>query len=45
LVFAFLYAVGLALFLILRTLLGDGPWWLALLNSFAPLAFFQFRVF
>jgi vancomycin resistance protein VanJ len=33
------YALGLALFLVLRILFGDRFWWLSLLNSFALLGF------
>jgi len=33
------YVLSLAFYLVLRTVFGDGFWWLALFNSFAPLAF------
>jgi endonuclease/exonuclease/phosphatase (EEP) superfamily protein YafD len=34
-----IYALGLATYLILRVAFGDGWWWLALLNNFAPFYF------
>jgi vancomycin resistance protein VanJ len=34
-----LYALGLTLYLILRLAFGDGWWWLALANNFAPFYF------
>ncbi len=38
-ILAALYSLALALYLILRTAFGDGLWWLAFLNNFAPFYF------
>ena len=39
------YGLGLALYLVLRLLLGDSLWWLALLNNFMPYYFVPPLVF
>ena len=39
------YLLGLTGYLLLRAVYGGGPWWLALLNNFAPYFFLPLVIF